>query len=417
MGQYVNNGKVTLGEEYDYDDAVREIADLLAVAPRSDGMHRLADICQAGSINPWAKYKPFSSAEWNFPSDEARNNARENEGYDLNIPSHFLSDFVNDTISSNDDSRRFYLRFANIIINRLYDFDGYNHFAPPPVSVSMEITQKAVYHNIKVSLSLTVYTDATNPEGIHMTDLSYIPYGETSPVLLSQWSPAVLCKVGGVTYIWRTSGFLISNTWELEFPMAEFALKGEKISVEACLVYSRNIPSGYTMAYDERVYLPGSGPLPDNMEDDFWLIPLNFSTNYEAEASATLPTMVLSTYGLNITSSYASGKITISECYLTRTATTMPESGIQVKIEICVMRNDAEIEKLDTHSAFVEGWIGTGGSSFNTTWRSTNDLLLGNTYTYTPSSLVTGDIIVAKVYHKNSSDYFQPDIVKTLATI
>ena len=51
MGTYVNNNVVTLGAEYDYDDAVREIGALLGVGPREDGMYHLADIVQAESIN------------------------------------------------------------------------------------------------------------------------------------------------------------------------------------------------------------------------------------------------------------------------------------------------------------------------------------------------------------------------------
>jgi hypothetical protein len=64
MGNYVNNGVVTLEGSVDYDDAVREIATLVGVGRRGDGDRYAgrfvsADVCVAQGINKWARHKPL----------------------------------------------------------------------------------------------------------------------------------------------------------------------------------------------------------------------------------------------------------------------------------------------------------------------------------------------------------------------
>ena len=63
MGNYVNNGVVTLEGNVDYDDAVREIATLVGVGKREDGRYYLADVVTAASINMMAKYKPQTTID------------------------------------------------------------------------------------------------------------------------------------------------------------------------------------------------------------------------------------------------------------------------------------------------------------------------------------------------------------------
>lgn len=74
MGKYVNNNTITLGASYDLDDVVYETALVLGIGARTDGRYHIADICTAGSINKWAKNKPFRYNSDNF-------------GYDVNNPS------------------------------------------------------------------------------------------------------------------------------------------------------------------------------------------------------------------------------------------------------------------------------------------------------------------------------------------
>lgn len=115
MGTYVNNNKVSIGTAYDYDDAVAEVAGLLAVGTRSDGKYHLADLCQANSINKWAKYKPIrSTTEFKITDDE-----RHSRNYGLKQGSDYF--FVYEKPRGGTEW------------NRILDFDGYNHLAECPM--------------------------------------------------------------------------------------------------------------------------------------------------------------------------------------------------------------------------------------------------------------------------------------------
>lgn len=159
MGTYVNNNVVTLGAEYDYDDAVREIGALLGVGPREDGMYHLADIIQAGSVNKWALCKPFRSPEYNFASDDARASARKKVGQSLDIPTPkrvgisnqhsyayrylgYLAYYA-DAVSGTQNWD--YLKprgMADNEPNRLRDFDGYRHNANQPFTTGISVVMR-----------------------------------------------------------------------------------------------------------------------------------------------------------------------------------------------------------------------------------------------------------------------------------
>lgn len=159
MGTYVNNNVVTLGAEYDYDDAVREIGALLGVGPREDGMYRLADIVQAGSVNKWALCKPFRSPEYNFASDDARASARKKVGQSLDIPTPkrvaissqhaygytylgYLAYYAESVAGTPNWD---YLKprgMADNEPNRLRDFDGYRHNARQPFTTGISVIMR-----------------------------------------------------------------------------------------------------------------------------------------------------------------------------------------------------------------------------------------------------------------------------------
>lgn len=144
MGQYINNGKVTLGEEYDYDDAVAEIAGLLAVAPRSDGMYRLADICQAGSINMWSAHKPIeypknaALTDAEFRGTTAQN--QQNIYYGIKVDADVSSNLTSESVSEIHDATFEYVAKPTGVIdvapNRIRDFDGYNHYTDAALGAS-----------------------------------------------------------------------------------------------------------------------------------------------------------------------------------------------------------------------------------------------------------------------------------------
>lgn len=153
MGTYVNNNIVTLGSSVDYDDAVREIAQLLAIGPRG-GRYHLSDICQSPTINIASKNKPFPTSDWNFASDTKRNNARFESKYGVNVTKELVDlGYVNSYNANIVDAPsvgvvgvnkhitpvpNFYEMIYNCSVHnntsevwkrRLRDFDGYRHDA------------------------------------------------------------------------------------------------------------------------------------------------------------------------------------------------------------------------------------------------------------------------------------------------
>lgn len=133
METYVNDNKVTIGSEYDYDDVVMEIAGLLAVGPRDDGMYRLADVCQSDNINIWAKFKPFQNHNPFFSSESAYEQARLSANYGVatrkTTSIKTLMGYCKGNLNGwalalpNGTSRQW---------NRLLDFEGYNHNCKSP---------------------------------------------------------------------------------------------------------------------------------------------------------------------------------------------------------------------------------------------------------------------------------------------
>lgn len=117
-----------------------QLGGLLGVAKRSDGRYHLADLCSAGSINAFARCKPFRYASENFdydqnnpaPSNAARAAAREsvNLGFTTTPLISFTNDGIGHAAYTYDKPRG---RAYNEP-NRIRDFDGYNHNAAAPIA-------------------------------------------------------------------------------------------------------------------------------------------------------------------------------------------------------------------------------------------------------------------------------------------
>lgn len=119
MGNYVNNGKINLGERYNLSEAIKEIAGLLNVNPRSDGRYYLSDICMAENVNWQAKYRPIPHTTLANLSDGERVGAR--YGLDCNV-----------TADENEYTMYIVDIFAKSMtgqISRIRDFHRYNHNA------------------------------------------------------------------------------------------------------------------------------------------------------------------------------------------------------------------------------------------------------------------------------------------------
>ena len=104
---------------YDYDNAVADIALLLGVETRADGMLYLSDVAVSPYVNQWSRYKPIDSAKNEPLSDDDR--ASVNWGMYV-------------------DSK--YLKYKKPVdLFRLRDFDGYNHAAEIPMASTIRFNK------------------------------------------------------------------------------------------------------------------------------------------------------------------------------------------------------------------------------------------------------------------------------------
>lgn len=142
MGEYVNNNTVTLTAPYDYDDAVKEIAELVGVVRREDGMYHLADICQAA--NSLARCKPFRYPSYYFPNKEERAAARGKRatGAADDGPNNGFGTTPQIYVANSDISHGVYEykkpRGGASEPFRLLDFDGYFHKAGNPLQITFD---------------------------------------------------------------------------------------------------------------------------------------------------------------------------------------------------------------------------------------------------------------------------------------
>lgn len=144
MGEYVNNNTVTLRVPYDYDDVVKEIAELVGVGRREDGTYRLADICQAERINPLARCKPFRYPSHYFSNKEERAAARgkratgaaddgPNNGFGTTPQIHVANSEISHGVYEYKKPRG-----GATEPSRLFDFDGYFHKAGNPLQITFD---------------------------------------------------------------------------------------------------------------------------------------------------------------------------------------------------------------------------------------------------------------------------------------
>lgn len=130
MGQYVNDGKIDLGSQYDLDDAVAEIGDLLGVGARTSGTYAgkrvMADLFVASGINMFSKHKPFRY------SVAIIDPAQREDILKANLYGLTLS---NITIANNSRVESVSYVYASRTQYRIRDFDGYDHNAENGIEI------------------------------------------------------------------------------------------------------------------------------------------------------------------------------------------------------------------------------------------------------------------------------------------
>lgn len=121
MGKWVNNGIVSIPEEHKFGDngILDELGVLLGVGRRSNGRYYIADMCQAGSVNMWAKYRPIPHTTLVNLSDGERVGARYGLGCTVTADENEYTMYLVDVYAQSMKGQR----------NRIRDFDRYNHGA------------------------------------------------------------------------------------------------------------------------------------------------------------------------------------------------------------------------------------------------------------------------------------------------
>lgn len=161
MGNYVNNGKVTLGSQYNYNVAASEIANLIGVGRRDDGKLHLADICMGRNINIWAKNKPFRSSQPFFDTNAERDEARARDMYGITV-----------SMAPHERNNNVYIsQWGKVDLaenwKRIRDFDGYNHNAKGGI----EILNKSSYSDFSSSTNVLLKTETPTNDGVSMGEI------------------------------------------------------------------------------------------------------------------------------------------------------------------------------------------------------------------------------------------------------
>lgn len=124
---------------------LNQLGSLLGVGPRDDGRYYLADMCKASSIKIGAKYKPVRhSTESNITEAQrksvnwgilAKDNASIKANF-INVDNEFGSVFSSYSIEKWEHETPRGTSVSPTEWSRIRDFNGYNHAALPPLSIT-----------------------------------------------------------------------------------------------------------------------------------------------------------------------------------------------------------------------------------------------------------------------------------------
>lgn len=216
MGKYVNNGIVSIPDEHEFgsqDDILKELGTLLGVGKRSNGRRYVADVCQADSVNMWAKYKPVRhSTVANITETQ-----RKSVNYGL--------DPTNAKISSTSDVTGIGAKYTDGVengwgylkprgatygeVSRIRDFDGYHHAALPFFG-GMTIPNRFSKEegNLKVSFIVV--------DGSSSGDLTH----QDIPAITNCYIGAAFVAADGTTHRMTGQNVIASGGISLECPMS-----------------------------------------------------------------------------------------------------------------------------------------------------------------------------------------------------
>ena len=170
---YINNGKIDIPLGYDQDDVVEEIAGLLNVNPRADGLYRISDVCLAENINKWSRCKPIEHPSTSPLTDAERKGSAEQQAdgifYGIKINGN-ISPTINAGLPLVHNVTFEYIRPTGW--KRLLDFDGYVHgaMASPSYTMGNEGTWDDASPTYGGIGGIHIYYSTTDNSGVNLID-------------------------------------------------------------------------------------------------------------------------------------------------------------------------------------------------------------------------------------------------------
>lgn len=208
---YIVGNRVNLGSQYDYDDAVKEIADLLSVGTRTDGKLYQSDVCLAENINKWSRCKPIE-----YPVTRALTAAERKGSAQQQAAGIFYGIAINGNISQTIDASLADVHNVTFeykrptTYKRLRDFDGYSHgaMASPSYTMSSEGNWEDPNAEYGGIMGINIYYSTTDLTGVNLVDRLV---GVNANDTLKHAFPAiVITKADGTSYM--TALFLQGTT-------------------------------------------------------------------------------------------------------------------------------------------------------------------------------------------------------------
>lgn len=313
MGNYVNNGVVTLVGNVDYDNAVREIATLVGVGKREDGRYYLADACVAKGINYWS---------WNKPSRG-----------DVNDPLQlqkgiYVPYFTYQEIWDVADSQRYFKHNAPRgkdygEYNKLRQFHGYNHYATKPImsviAPNSTITSTPIYFKVRI-------TQAIEQDNVTLTNV----LGETVLVVLMR----IKSDTGDRHLLYNTGKRLVHGEFNKDVNIElniDFLYEGENIEAIVCAVADTSLATGFVKL--------------DNYTGTF--TPLNLTPALEAEKFIPIVanTFVLSFDTVVLPSASQNYfQVGVNTCIMRDRIYSTSEATQTLRFEMLLRRDGVEVE-------------------------------------------------------------------------
>ena len=199
---YINNGKIDIPLGYDQDDVVEEIAGLLNVNPRADGLYRIADVCLAENINIWSRCKPIEHPSTSPLTSEQRKGSDAQQADDI-----FYGIKINGNVNHNIDASLAQVHDVTFEYirptgwKRLLDFDGYAHgaMASPSYTMSSEGNWEDPNAEYGGIMGIHIHYSTTDTSGVNLTDRLV---GVNANDTLKHAFPAiVITKADGSSYM------------------------------------------------------------------------------------------------------------------------------------------------------------------------------------------------------------------------